>query len=140
MLQPKRTKFRKQQKGRIGRIAQRGHTLCFGTYGIKAVEAGQLTSRQIEAARVAIVRTMVREGVMWRRIFPDKAITKKPSEVRMGKGKGHPEGFVALVKPGTIMFEADGVDEKTIRRAFRMVGNKLPIKTKIVVADDQLDI
>ena len=109
MLQPKRVKFRKKQKGRVKGIAQRGHQIAFGSFAIKSLEAGWITSRQIEAARIAVTRYMKREGQVWIRIFPDKPVTKKPAEVRMGKGKGAPEYWVAVVKPGTILFESDGV-------------------------------
>src|SRR5690606_29105347 len=109
MLQPKRTKYRKMHKGRVKGIEQRGHTLSFGNFGIKSLEPGWITSRQIEAARIAMTRAMKREGQVWIRIFPDKPITKKPAEVRMGKGKGAPEYWVAVIKPGTILFEATGV-------------------------------
>ncbi|CAD5254696.1 MULTISPECIES: 50S ribosomal protein L16 [Imperialibacter] len=136
MLQPKRTKFRKQQKGRVKGIAQRGHTLSFGTFGLKSLESGFITSRQIEASRIAVTRAMKREGQVWIRIFPDKPITKKPAEVRMGKGKGAPEYWVAIVKPGTIMFEAGGVPIETAKEALRLAAQKLPIKTKFIVRRD----
>ncbi len=136
MLQPKRTKFRKQQKGRVKGIAQRGHTLAFGTFGLKSLESGFITSRQIEASRIAVTRAMKREGQVWIRIFPDKPITKKPAEVRMGKGKGAPEYWVAIVKPGTIMFEAGGVPIETAKEALRLAAQKLPIKTKFIVRRD----
>lgn len=136
MLQPKRTKFRKRQKGRVKGLAQRGHTLAFGTFGIKSFEPGWITSRQIEAARIAMTRAMKREGQVWIRIFPDKPVTKKPAEVRMGKGKGAPEYWVATVKPGTILFEAAGVDAALAQEALRLAAQKLPIKTKFVVRRD----
>lgn len=136
MLQPKRTKFRKQQKGRVKGLAQRGHRLAFGTFGIKSMEPGWITSRQIEAARIAMTRAMKREGQVWIRIFPDKPITKKPAEVRMGKGKGAPEYWVATVKPGTILFEASGVELEAAQEALRLAAQKLPIKLKFVVARD----
>lgn len=136
MLQPKRTKFRKRQKGRVKGVAQRGHTLAFGTFGIKSLEPSWITSRQIEAARIAMTRAMKREGQVWIRIFPDKPVTKKPAEVRMGKGKGAPEYWVATVKPGTILFEAAGVDIELAREALRLAAQKLPIKTKFVVRRD----
>ena len=136
MLQPKRTKFRKKQKGRVKGLAQRGHQIAFGSFGIKALEAGWITSRQIEASRIAITRAMKREGQVWIRIFPDKPVTKKPAEVRMGKGKGSPEYWVATVKPGTILFESDGVNEEIARESLRLAANKLPIKTKFVVRHD----
>src|SRR6478609_4293823 len=136
MLQPKRTKYRKQQKGRNTGIATRGHRLSFGNFAIKAVEPGRLTSRQIEAARISVTRAMKREGQVWIRVFPDKPITKKPAEVRMGKGKGAPEYWVAPVKPGTIIFEATGVTLDTANEALRLAAQKLPIKTKFVVRRD----
>lgn len=139
MLQPKRTKFRKKQKGRIKGLAQRGHTLAFGTFGIKALEPGWITSRQIEAARISMTRAMKREGQVWIRIFPDKPVTKKPAEVRMGKGKGAPEYWVAVVKPGTILFEAAGVSKELGREALRLAEQKLPIRTKFVVRRDYQD-
>ena len=133
MLQPKRTKFRKKQKGRVKGIAQRGHTISFGSFGIKSLEAGWITSRQIEAARIAVTRKMKREGQVWIRIFPDKPITKKPAEVRMGKGKGAPEYWAAVVRPGRILFEIDGVDLESAKEALRLAAQKLPIKTKFIV-------
>ncbi|UXP32812.1 50S ribosomal protein L16 [Reichenbachiella agarivorans] len=136
MLQPKRTKFRKKQKGRVKGIAQRGHTLAFGTFGIKSLEPGWITSRQIEASRIAMTRAMKREGQVWIRIFPDKPITKKPAEVRMGKGKGAPEYWVATVRPGTLLFEAAGVSQETAQEALRLAQQKLPIRTKFVVRRD----
>lgn len=136
MLQPKRTKFRKQQKGRVKGIAQRGHTIAFGSFAIKALEPGWLTSRQIEAARIAMTRAMKREGRVWIRIFPDKPITKKPAEVRMGKGKGAPEYWVAVVKPGTILFESTGVSLELAQESLRLAAQKLPILTKFVVRRD----
>ncbi len=136
MLQPKRTKFRKKQKGRVKGIAQRGHTLSFGSFGIKALEPGWITSRQIEAARIAMTRAMKREGQVWIRIFPDKPITKKPAEVRMGKGKGAPEYWVAVVKPGTILFESIGISLADAQESLRLAAQKLPIRTKFVVRRD----
>lgn len=136
MLQPKRTKFRKKQKGRVKGLAQRGHTLAFGSFGIKSLEPGWITSRQIEAARIAMTRAMKREGQVWIRIFPDKPVTKKPAEVRMGKGKGAPEYWVATVKPGTILFEASGVSVELANEALRLAAQKLPISTKFVVRRD----
>ncbi len=136
MLQPKRTKFRKMQKGRVKGLAQRGHRLAFGTFGIKSLEPGWITSRQIEAARIAMTRAMKREGQVWIRIFPDKPVTKKPAEVRMGKGKGAPEYWVATVKPGTVLFEAAGVDIELAKEALRLAAQKLPISTKFTVAKD----
>jgi large subunit ribosomal protein L16 len=136
MLQPKRTKFRKQQKGRVKGIAQRGNSLAFGNFGIKALEPGWITSRQIESARIAVTRAMKREGQVWIRIFPDKPITKKPAEVRMGKGKGAPEYWVAVVKPGTMIFESTGVNIELAKESLRLAAQKLPIKTKFVVRRD----
>ena len=124
------------QKGRVKGLAQRGHRLAFGTFGIKAMEPGWITSRQIEAARIAMTRAMKREGQVWIRIFPDKPVTKKPAEVRMGKGKGAPEYWVATVKPGTVLFEAAGVDIELAREALRLAAQKLPISTKFSIARD----
>ncbi len=129
---PKRTKFRKMQKGRMKGLAQRGARVTFGDYGIKALEAGWITSRQIEAARIAMTRKMKRTGKVWIRIFPDKPITKKPAETRMGKGKGSPEYWVAVVKPGRILFEVGGIDEELARDSMRLAIQKLPIKAKFV--------
>ena len=139
MLQPKRTKFRKKQKGRVKGIAQRGHTISFGSFGIKSLEAGWITSRQIEAARIAVTRKMKREGQVWIRIFPDKPVTKKPAEVRMGKGKGAPEYWVAVVKPGTIMFEAGGVTTDLAKEALRLAAQNLPVRTKLVTRRDYVE-
>ncbi len=139
MLQPKKTKFRRHQKGRMKGIAQRGHQLAFGTFGIKALENAWLTGRQIEAARQAVTRHMKREGQIWIRVFPDKPVTKKPAEVRMGKGKGAPEYFVAPVTPGRILFEAEGVPLETAREALRLAAQKLPILTKFVVSRDYVE-
>jgi len=139
MLQPKRTKFRKRQKGRVKGIAQRGHSISFGSFAIKALEPGWLTSRQIEAARVAVTRAMKREGQVWIRVFPDKPITKKPAEVRMGKGKGAPEYWVAVVKPGTIIFESSGVSKEIAQESLRLAAQKLPIKTQFVVRRDYVE-
>ncbi len=136
MLQPRKTKFRKQQKGRMKGNAQRGTTIAFGSFAIKSLEAEWITGRQIEAARQAVTRYMKREGNIWIRIFPDKPITKKPAEVRMGKGKGEPELFVARVKPGRILFEADGVPEAVAREAMRLAAQKLPVKTKFIIRRD----
>ncbi len=136
MLQPKKTKFRKQQKGRMKGNAQRGTTIAFGSFAIKSLETEWITGRQIEAARQAVTRYMKREGNIWIRIFPDKPITKKPAEVRMGKGKGEPELFVARVKPGRILFEADGVPVEVAREAMRLAAQKLPVKTKFIVRRD----
>lgn len=136
MLQPKRVKHRKQHKGRIRGNAERGSTISFGSFGLKALEPVWITNRQIEAARQAMTRHMKREGNVWIRIFPDKPITAKPAEVRMGKGKGSLEYWAAVVKPGRIMFEADGVPEQVAREAFELAAQKLPIKTKFVVRPD----
>jgi large subunit ribosomal protein L16 len=136
MLQPKRTKFRKQQKGRVRGIATRGYTVDFGSFGIKSLEAGWITARQIEAARIAVTRAMKREGQVWVRIFPDKPITKKPAEVRMGKGKGAPEYWVACIKPGTIIFEANGVSLEQAQESLRLAAQKLPVRTKFVTRPD----
>jgi large subunit ribosomal protein L16 len=132
MLQPKHTKFRKQQKGRISGAARGGTVLNFGSYGLKAVDPERLTARQIEAARRAITRHMKRAGRVWIRIFPDVPVSKKPTEVRMGKGKGTPEYWVAKVKPGRVMFEVDGVPEATAREALRLGAAKLPVRTRFV--------
>jgi len=139
MLQPKRTKYRKMHKGRVKGIAQRGHTLSFGNFGIKSLEPGWITSRQIEAARIAMTRAMKREGQVWIRIFPDKPITKKPAEVRMGKGKGAPEYWVAVIKPGTILFEATGVSVELAQEALRLAQQKLPVSTKFIVRRDYVE-
>ncbi len=136
MLQPKKSKFRRQQKGRMKGNAQRGHELAFGAFGIKAMDQAWITGRQIEAARQAVTRHMKREGQIWIRIFPDKPITKKPAEVRMGKGKGAPEGFVAPVTPGRILIEADGVPFDIAKEALRLAAQKLPISTKFIVRRD----
>ncbi len=136
MLQPKKSKYRRQQKGKMKGNAKRGSDIAFGSFGIKALEESWITSRQIEAARIAVTRYMQRQGQIWIRIFPDKPITKKPAEVRMGKGKGAPEGFVARVTPGRILFEADGVTFETAKEALRLASQKLPIKTKFVVRHD----
>lgn len=140
MLLPKRTKFRKKQKGRVKGLANRGHRVEFGNFGLKALEASWITSRQIEAARIALNRYMKREGKVWIRIFPDKPITKKPAEVRMGKGKGSPEYWVAVVKPGTIMFEVEGVPLEVAKEGMRLAAQKLPITTKFVVKPDYAEI
>lgn len=136
MLQPKRTKFRKKQKGRVKGLATRGHEISFGSFAIKSLEPGWITSRQIEAARIAVTREMKREGQVWIRVFPDKPITKKPAEVRMGKGKGAPEYWVACVKPGTIIFESGGVTLDVAKESLRLAAQKLPLKTKFVVRRD----
>ena len=139
MLQPKRTKFRKMQKGRMKGNAQRGSRIAFGTFGLKSQEEGWITSRQIEAVRIAITRFMKREGQVWIRIFPDKPVTSKPAEVRMGKGKGAPSHWVAVVRPGRILFEADGVPTKVAQEAMRLGAHKLPIKCKFVVRTDHVE-
>ena len=136
MLQPKRTKYRKQQKGRNTGLAYKGSSIDFGSFGLKATTAGRLTNRQIEAARIAMTRHMKREGKVWIRIFPDKPITAKPQEVRMGKGKGALDHWVALVKPGRMMFEIDGVPLETAQEALRLAAQKLPVLTKFVVRHD----
>lgn len=136
MLQPKKTRYRRSQKGRMKGNAQRGNQLAFGSFGIKVMGSAWLTGRQIEAARQAITRHMKREGQLWIRIFPDKPITKKPAEVRMGKGKGSPEGFVAPVTPGRIIMEVEGVSYQTAMEALRLGSQKLPIQTKIIVRRD----
>ena len=136
MLQPKRTKHRKMQKGRMKGNAKRGATISFGSYGLKALAQHWITDRQIEAARQALTREMKREGNVWIRIFPDKPITRKPAEVRMGKGKGNLEFWAAVVKPGRILFEVDGVDEKTAHASLMLAAGKLPIKKKIVKRRD----
>ena len=132
MLQPKRTKFRKQQKGRNRGLAVRGSRVSFGDFGLKCTGRGRLTARQIESARRAINRHVKRGGRVWIRVFPDKPVSKKPQEVRMGKGKGNPEYWVALVQPGTMLYEIQGVDEELAREAFRLAGAKLPIATSFV--------
>jgi len=136
MLQPKRTKHRKQFKGRIHGLAKGGSELTFGTYGLKSIEPERVTARQIEAARRAMTRHMKRQGRVWIRIFPDVPVTKKPTEVRMGKGKGSVEFWAAKVKPGRIMFEIDGVSEAIAYEALRLAAMKLPVKTRVVVRED----
>ncbi|MCX2838936.1 MULTISPECIES: 50S ribosomal protein L16 [Salinimicrobium] len=136
MLQPKRTKYRKMQKGRMKGVSQRGHRLSNGTFGIKSLDSNFLTARQIEAARIAATRYMKREGSLWIKIFPDKPITKKPLEVRMGKGKGAVEYWAAVVKPGRILFEVGGVPFDVAKEALRLAAQKLPVKTKFIVARD----
>jgi large subunit ribosomal protein L16 len=133
---PKKTKYRKQQKGRMNGKAYRGSIVSFGEFGLKAMDPAWITDRQIEAARIALTRYIKRGGKVWIRIFPDKPITKKPAETRMGKGKGAPEYWVSVVKPGRIMFEVEGVSETMAREAFRLAGNKLPVKTKFVRRSD----
>ena len=136
MLQPKKTKFRKAQKGRMKGLSQRGYLLSNGMFGIKTLDSHFITSRQIEAARIAATRFMKREGQLWIKIFPDKPITKKPLEVRMGKGKGAPEYFVAVEKPGRILFEVAGVPIEIAKEALRLASQKLPVKTKFIIARD----
>ena len=136
MLQPKRTKFRRVQKGRTTGLAHRGATIAFGSFGLKTLEPGWITSRQIEASRIAVTRYMKREGKVWIRLFPDNPVTSKPAEVRMGKGKGAPSHWVAVVKPGKIMFEADGVSYEIAKEAMRLAAQKLPVKCKFVVRND----
>lgn len=133
MLLPKRVKYRKAQRGRMKGVASRGNSIAFGDFGLKALEPGWITQRQIEAARVALTRLMKREGKVWIRIFPDKPVTKKPAETRMGSGKGTPEFWVAVVRPGTIMFELAGLKRSVAEEAFHLAKHKLPIKSKMVV-------
>ena len=132
MLAPKRIKYRKTFKGRTKGIARRGNTVAFGEYGLMTLDPGWISNRQIEAARVALTRHMKRGGKVWIRIFPDKPITKKPAETRMGKGKGNPESWVAVVRPGRVMFEVEGVEEDVARRAMQLAAAKLPVRTRIV--------
>lgn len=136
MLMPKRVKYRKAQRGRRRGKAQRGHRVNFGDFGLKALEPAWITSRQIEACRIALTRTMKRDGKVWIRIFPDKPVSKKPLETRMGKGKGAPEFWVAVVKPGRILFEVGGVSKDLAEKAIKLASHKLPIKTKITVRPD----
>jgi large subunit ribosomal protein L16 len=136
MLSPKRIKFRKQFKGKTRGIATRGNTVAFGEFGLMSLEPGWITNRQIEASRVAMTRAMKRGGKVWIRIFPDKPITKKPAETRMGKGKGNPEGWVAVVKPARILFEVEGVEEKLARDAFALAAAKLPVRTRFVTREE----
>jgi large subunit ribosomal protein L16 len=139
MLQPKKTKYRKTHKDRIKGIAERGTQVAFGTFGLKTLEPGWLTNRQIEAARIAMTRYVKREGKMWIRIFPDKPITKKPAEVRMGKGKGALSHYVAVIHPGRILFEMDGVPRAVAIEALRLAAQKLPVQTKVVTRTDFVD-
>lgn len=132
MLSPKKVKYRKQQKGRMKGVARRGCLLSFGQYGLQAVECGKISSKQIEAARIAMTRHVKRGGKMWIRIFPDKPFTKKPAEVRMGKGKGAPEGWVAVIRPGRILYEMDGVPKELAQEALRLASHKLSVKTRFV--------
>ena len=136
MLSPKRIKFRKQFKGKTRGIATRGNTVAFGEFGLMSLEPGWITNRQIEASRVAMTRAMKRGGKVWIRIFPDKPIIKKPAETRMGKGKGNPEGWVAVVKPARILFEVEGVEEKLARDAFALAAAKLPVRTRFVTREE----
>jgi large subunit ribosomal protein L16 len=136
MLQPKRTKFRKAQKGRNRGLAHRGSQVSFGDFGLKTLEPGWLTSRQIEASRIAVTRYMKRQGKVWIRVFPDKPVTKKPAEVRMGKGKGAPDHWVAVVRPGRILFECEGVNKASAQEAMRLAAQKLPVKCKFVMRKD----
>lgn len=138
MLSPKKVKYRKQQKGRMRGAARRGNDLSFGEFGLQAVGCGFISSKQIEAARIAMTRHVKRGGKMWIRIFPDKPITKKPAEVRMGKGKGAPEGWVAVVRPGRILYEMEGVSRELAREAFRLAAHKLAVKTRFVERSDTL--
>jgi large subunit ribosomal protein L16 len=137
MLSPKKVKFRKQQKGRMKGLSRRGSMLNFGEYGLQAVECGTLSSKQIEAARIAMTRHVKRGGKMWIRIFPDKPFTKKPAEVRMGKGKGSPEGWVAVIRPGRILYEMTGIPKELAREALRLAAHKLSVKTRFVERRDQ---
>jgi large subunit ribosomal protein L16 len=137
MLMPKRVKHRKQHRGRMAGAAKGGTTVQFGEYGLKSLEAGWISNRQIEAARVAMTRKIKRGGKVWINIFPDKPVTKKPAETRMGSGKGSPESWVAVVRPGRVMFELAGVPDQLAREAMRLAGHKLPVKTKIVMREDQ---
>ena len=139
MLQPKKTKFRRSQKGKMKGNAKRGYTLAFGSFGIKTLQEAWITGRQIEAARQAVTRHMKREGQIWIRIFPDKPITKKPAEVRMGKGKGAPEGFVACVSPGRIIIEAEGVPKNLAKEALRLAAQKLSVTTRFVVRNNYVE-
>ena len=138
MLAPKRIKYRKKHKGKMRGVSHRGNRVSFGDYGLQALESAWISNRQIESARVAMTRHIKRGGKVWIRIFPDKPVTSKPAETRMGKGKGNPEGWVAVVKPGRMMFEMEGVDEETARRAMQLASDKLPIKTRFVVREQQL--
>ena len=138
MLAPKRIKYRKKHKGKMRGISRRGNRVSFGDYGLQAVESAWISHRQIESARVAMTRHIKRGGKVWIRIFPDKPVTSKPAETRMGKGKGNPEGWVAVVKPGRMMFEMEGVGEEVARRAMQLASDKLPIKTRFVAREQQL--
>jgi large subunit ribosomal protein L16 len=138
MLSPKKVKFRKQQKGKMRGMARRGSSLNFGEYGLQAVDCGYISSKQIEAARIAMTRHVKRGGKIWIRIFPDKPITKKPAEVRMGKGKGAPEGWVAVIKPGRILYEMSGVSKELAQEALRLAMHKLPVKTRFIERSELL--
>ena len=138
MLMPKKVKYRKQQRGRMTGLAWRGSTLSFGDFGLKAMVCGWITNRQIEAARIAMTRHIKRGGKVWIRVFPDKPVSKKPAETRMGKGKGAPDHWVALVKPGRILYELDGVAEEVAREAFRLAGHKLSVSTRFVTRDAEV--
>lgn len=138
MLSPKKVKWRKVQKGRTRGAAYRGNEVSFGDFGLMATSPGRITARQIEAARIAMTRHIKRGGKVWIRVFPDKPVTKKPAETRMGKGKGNPEFWVAVIQPGRMLYEMDGVDEATAREAFRLAAHKLPVQTKFVVRDAEL--
>jgi large subunit ribosomal protein L16 len=138
MLSPKKVKFRKQQKGKMRGMARRGSKLNFGEFGLQATDCGYISSKQIEAARIAMTRHVKRGGKIWIRIFPDKPITKKPAEVRMGKGKGAPEGWVAVIKPGRVLYEMSGVSKEMAKEALRLAMHKLPVKTKFIERSDQL--
>jgi large subunit ribosomal protein L16 len=137
MLSPKRVKYRKQQKGRMRGKAARGSSVAFGTFGLKALECGYLTSQQIEAARIAMTRYVKRGGKIWIRIFPDKPFTRKPAETRMGKGKGSPEGWLAVIRPGRVLYEMEGIPEEVAREALRLAAHKLPLRTKFVLREDE---
>ncbi len=138
MLSPKRVKYRKRHKGRMRGKARRGNVVSFGEYGLRAAEPAWITNRQIEAARIAMTRHIKRGGKVWIRVFPDKPVTRKPAETRMGKGKGNPEGWVAVVKPGRILFEMEGVPKSVAARAMQLASAKLPIKTQFIVREDEL--
>ena len=137
MLSPKRVKYRKQQKGRMRGKAARGNTVAFGTFGLASLECGYLTSQQIEAARIAMTRYVKRGGKIWIRIFPDKPFTRKPAETRMGKGKGSPEGWVAVIRPGRILYEMEGIPEEVAREALRLAAHKLPLRTRFVLREEE---
>lgn len=137
MLSPKRVKYRKQQKGRMRGKANRGNTVAFGSFGLEALECGYLTSQQIEAARIAMTRYVKRGGKVWIRIFPHKPFTRKPAETRMGKGKGSPEGWVAVIRPGKILYEMEGITEDIAREALRLASHKLPLRTKFVLREEE---